>query len=90
MVEWVRLGLDIGRFDDAVFEPYLQRALSAGFRFAIFDELGDLPALYALNKAIPERGDFYAYEEYVAQRIDVPAFDPRGRVGGDGCDLTAR
>jgi GNAT superfamily N-acetyltransferase len=88
MVEWVRLGLDIGRFDDAEFEPCLERARSAGFGFATFAELGDSPAhrraLYELNRVcsadIPDRGPFYTYEEYVEQRIDVPTFDPRGVV----------
>ena len=40
--------------------------------------------LYELNKAcsadIPDRGDFYQFEEYVAQRISVPFYDPRGVV----------
>ncbi|MGW5864856.1 hypothetical protein ACWFRJ_22090 [Streptomyces sp. NPDC055239] len=26
------------------------------------------------------RGEFYTYDEYVAQRIEVPTFDPHGVV----------
>jgi predicted GNAT superfamily acetyltransferase len=44
----------------------------------------DNRALYELNKAcsadIPQRGEFYSYEEYLAQRINVPAYDPGGVV----------
>ena len=51
-------------------------------------ELGDTPAhrrrLYELNKAcsadIPDRGEFYSYDEYVAQRIEVAGFVPEGVV----------
>jgi hypothetical protein len=56
------------------------------YRVSSLTELGDTPeyryALYELNKAlsvdIPDRGQFYAYEEYLAERIDVPAFMPAG------------
>jgi predicted GNAT superfamily acetyltransferase len=51
-------------------------------------ELGDTAehrrALYDLNKTcsadIPDRGEFYTYDEYVAVRIDVPTFDPSGVI----------
>ncbi|GAB3834271.1 GNAT family N-acetyltransferase [Dactylosporangium cerinum] len=88
MVDWVRLELDVDRFDDAEFSLYLRRAEASGARFTTLAELGDTPlhlrALYDLNKTcsadIPDRGPFYTYDEYVAQRIDVPSFDPGGIV----------
>ncbi|GAA3233523.1 GNAT family N-acetyltransferase [Dactylosporangium siamense] len=88
MVDWVRLELDVERFDDAEFSPYLRRAEASGTRFATLAELGDTPphlrALYELNKTcsadIPDRGSFYSYDEYVAQRVDVPSFNPGGVV----------
>jgi len=88
MVDWVRLELDVEKFNDAEFEPYLQRARTSGTRFTTMAELGDTieqrRALYDLNKAcsadIPDRGKFYTFEEYVAQRIDVDTFTPRGVV----------
>ena len=88
MVDWVRLRLDVAGFDDATFEPYLRRAREAGVEFATLAELGDtadhLRALYELNKAcsadIPDRGEFYTYGEYFAQRIDVPTFHAAGIV----------
>jgi hypothetical protein len=56
--------------------------------------LGDAPEqrrkLYNLNKAcsadIPDRGPFYTYEEYVTQRIDVAAFNPKGVIVGNQGD----
>jgi GNAT superfamily N-acetyltransferase len=39
-------------------------------------------ALYELNKKcsadIPERGEFYTFEEYLADRIETPSYDPNG------------
>ncbi|GAA2362928.1 GNAT family N-acetyltransferase [Nonomuraea africana] len=86
MVDWVRLELHVDTFDEATFEPYLHRAQESGITFTTMAELGDTPAhrraLYDLNRTcsadIPDRGEFYTYEEYVAQRIDVPAFTPEG------------
>jgi RimJ/RimL family protein N-acetyltransferase len=88
VVNWVKLELDIEKFEDATFEQYLQQARSSGTRFTTMADLGDGPeqrgALYNLNKAcsadIPDRGPFYTYDEYVAQRIDVATFDPSGVV----------
>lgn len=41
-------------------------------------------ALYELNRTcsadIPDRGVFYTVDEYVAQRIEVPSYDPRGVI----------
>ncbi|WP_055480967.1 GNAT family N-acetyltransferase [Sphaerimonospora mesophila] len=88
MVDWVRLRLDVDGFDDGEFEPYLRRAQGSGIGFTTMAELGDTAdhrrALYDLNKMcsadIPDRGEFYTYDAYVAQRIDVPAFDPGGVI----------
>jgi len=87
-VEWVRLALDLTTFDESRFEPYLQRTAAAGIALATLAEVGDLPGhplrLYKLNRTcsadIPERGAFYSFDEYVAQRLEVPTFDPRGVV----------
>lgn len=87
-VEWVRLKLDLEAFDDAQFDPYLQRCRRAGLEFTNMAELGDTAAhrraLYELNKTcsadVPDRGTFYAFEEYLAERIDAPSYDPRGVV----------
>jgi GNAT superfamily N-acetyltransferase len=88
VVDWVRLQLDVNEFDDAAFEPYLRRARESGIDFTTMAELGDTAdhrrKLYELNKTcsadIPDRGEFYTYDEYVAQRIDVPTFDAGGVV----------
>jgi GNAT superfamily N-acetyltransferase len=88
MVDWVRLRLDVDEFDDAAFEPFLLRARDSGTDFTTMADLGDTAehrrALYDLNKTcsadIPDRGEFYTYDEYVAQRVDVPTFDPSGVI----------
>ncbi|MEV0144779.1 MULTISPECIES: GNAT family N-acetyltransferase [unclassified Nonomuraea] len=82
----MRLQLDLDGFDGAAFEPYLRRAEAAGVAFTTMAELGDTAghrrALYELNRTcsadIPDRGEFYTYDDYVAQRIEVPGFDPAG------------
>jgi len=51
-------------------------------------ELGDTAAkrraLYGLNKTcshdIPDRGEFYTFEEYLADRINTATYDPQGVV----------
>ena len=88
MVDWVKLELDIATFNDASFEQHLHRAESSGTRFTTMATLGTGPeqrqALYNLNKTcaadIPDRGPFYTYDEYVAQRIEVPTFTPNGII----------
>lgn len=101
MVDWVRLELDVGRFDEAAFVPCLDRARSSGVELTTLAALGDTPghrrALYTLNRTcsadIPERGAFYTYEEYVAERIEVATFEPRGvviaRHGGEWVGMSA-
>jgi len=52
------------------------------------EKLGDTTknhrALYELNKEcsadIPDRGEFYTVDEYLAERIEVESYDPRGIV----------
>lgn len=88
MTDWVRLQLDTDGFADAEFEPYLRQAGASGIGFTSMAELGDTPdhrqRLYELNRTcsadIPERGEFFTYDEYVAQRIAVLATDWRGVV----------
>ncbi|MFC9606367.1 GNAT family N-acetyltransferase [Streptomyces niveus] len=87
-VEWVRLKLDLDAFDDARFEPYLQRCWQTGIELTTMATVGDTAehrrALYDLNKKcsadIPERGEFYTYDEYLTQRIETPTYDPHGVV----------
>jgi GNAT superfamily N-acetyltransferase len=86
--DWVKLELDVRTFDAARFTEYAERCRTAGIRLSTLAELGDTPghrrALYELNKEcsadIPERGEFYTFEEYLGRRIDVPSFDARGVV----------
>ncbi|MEU6672251.1 GNAT family N-acetyltransferase [Streptomyces sp. NPDC046727] len=85
---WVKLELDIASFEAARFAAYVTRCRAEGIRLATLAELGDTPehrrALYELNKEcsadIPERGEFYAYEEYAERRFEVAGYDPRGVV----------
>ncbi|MFE9728815.1 hypothetical protein ACFYQ5_35920 [Streptomyces sp. NPDC005794] len=87
-IKWVRLRLDLHTFDDARFEPYLQRCRQDGIEFTTMAALGDTAehrrALYELNKTcsadIPERGEFYPFDEYLAQRVETATYDPRGVV----------
>ncbi|MBL1108586.1 GNAT family N-acetyltransferase [Streptomyces sp. 5-8] len=86
--QWVRLELDVAAFDAPRFEQYLTRCQAAGIRLTTLAELGDTPehrrALYELNKEcsadIPERGEFYSYEEYAERRFASAGYDPRGVV----------
>ncbi|MEU1309079.1 GNAT family N-acetyltransferase [Streptomyces cinnamoneus] len=98
---WVKLELDVTAFDASRFEGHLERCRDAGIRLTTLADLGDGPrqrrALYELNKEcsadIPDRGAFYTFDEYLAHRIDVPSYDPRGVVialdGDDWCGLSA-
>ncbi|WKX72368.1 GNAT family N-acetyltransferase [Streptomyces sp. XD-27] len=86
--QWVKLELDVASYDADVFEEYVTRCRSAGIRLTTLADLGDTPehrrALYELNKEcsadIPERGEFFTYEEFVERRFAVPSYDPRGVV----------
>ena len=87
-VEWVRLQLDLETFEDAPFEPYLQGCRQSGIDFTTMSDLGDTTecrhALYELNKTcsadIPERGEFYTFDEYLSDRIEIPTYHPGGVV----------
>lgn len=87
-VDWVRLRLDLETFEEARFLPYLRRCQETGTEFTTMADLGDTAdrrrALYELNRTcsadIPERGQFYTFEEYIAERIETPTYDPRGVV----------
>jgi len=87
-VEWVRLQLDLAAFDDDQFARYLRKCQQSGIEFTTLGDLGDTRenrrALYQFNKAcsadIPERGEFYTFEEYLTDRIETPAYDPLGVV----------
>ncbi|MGW5970611.1 GNAT family N-acetyltransferase [Streptomyces sp. NPDC055186] len=86
--QWVKLELDVAAFDAPYFETYVARCREDGIRLTTLAELGDTPehrrALYALNKEcsadIPERGEFYTYEEYAERRFGAAGYDPRGIV----------
>ncbi|MFB9906958.1 GNAT family N-acetyltransferase [Allokutzneria oryzae] len=64
--------------------PYLDRARASGVDFTTMAETDDRRALYELNKTcsadIPERGEFFTYDEYVAQRIEAPGVTKDGVV----------
>lgn len=87
-VEWTRLALDVDAFDTAAFMPYVERSRRGGLDFTTMAELGDTTigrrSLYGLNKTcsadISDRGEFYTFEEYLAERIKTPTYDPRGVV----------
>lgn len=86
--QWVRLELDLTTFDTERFERYVARCRDEGIHLTTLAELGDSPehrrALYELNKEcsadIPERGEFFSYEEFCTRRFDTPSYDPRGVV----------
>lgn len=86
--DWYRLSLNLGEFDERRFVTNLERQRESGIHFADFASLGDSAEsrrkLYELNRAcsrdIPNRGDFYTFEEYVEQRIEVPSFMPGGVI----------
>jgi RimJ/RimL family protein N-acetyltransferase len=85
---WVKLELDVASFDERRFEEYVARCHAEGIHLTTLAELGDTPehrrALYDLNKEcsadIPERGEFFSYDEFTERRIAVPSYDPRGVV----------
>jgi RimJ/RimL family protein N-acetyltransferase len=80
----VRLRLDVERFEPDRYAGVVDRCRRDGIEFATLGGLGDDDAnrrrMYELNREcsadIPGRGDFYTYPEYLAERIDVPGYDP--------------
>jgi GNAT superfamily N-acetyltransferase len=87
-VSWVRLQLDLNTFDDTRFVAGLRRCQQSGISFTTMANLGDTAgcrrALFELNKTcsadIPERGEFYTFDNYLAERIETRFYDPRGVV----------
>jgi RimJ/RimL family protein N-acetyltransferase len=87
-VVWLGLQLDLDKFDDAQFVAYQRRCQQSGINFTTMANLGDTAecrrALYELNKTcsadIPERGKFYTFDEYLAERIQTPLYDPEGVI----------
>ena len=85
---WLRLQLDLDKFDDAQFVAYPRRCQQSGINFTTMADLGDTAecrrALYELNKTcsadIPERGEFYSFDEYLAERIQTRLYDPIGVI----------
>jgi len=83
---WIKLELDVRTFDATHFTGYVERCRTAGIRLTTLAELGDTSShrrtLYELNKEcsadIPDRGEFYTFEEYLESRIDVPSLRGRG------------
>ncbi len=85
---WVRLTLDVDKFDADMFADVLDRCIRDGIVFTTMAELGDGESnrrrLYELNRTcsadIPERGEFYTYAEYCAERLAMPGYDPSAVV----------
>ena len=84
---WVRLTLSVDDFDAGAFADDVDRCTRDGIVLTTMSALGDHDAnrrrLYELNRTcsadIPERGEFYTYDEYRAQRIERD-YDPRTAV----------
>ena len=84
----MRLQLDLDTFDEAGFVANLQRCQESGITFTTMARLGDTAecrrALYELNRTcsadIPERGEFYTFGDYLAERIETRLYDARGVV----------
>jgi hypothetical protein len=87
-VDWVRLELDISRFEPTRFADLMAEVQGAGIRLTTLAELGNTTAqqqsLYALNAEcaadIPDRGPFFTWSEFRRTRLDVPSFEPHGVV----------
>jgi RimJ/RimL family protein N-acetyltransferase len=87
-VVWVPLQLNLDEFDDTRFVANLRRCQQVRNHFTTMANLGDTAecrrALYELNKTcsadIPERGEFYTFDDYLAERIETCLYDPHGVV----------
>ncbi|MER7110503.1 GNAT family N-acetyltransferase [Streptomyces sp. NPDC000229] len=85
---WVRLQLAVDAFDEERFDAYVRKCRAEGITLTTLAAVGDTPghrrALYELNKEcaadIPERGEFFPFDEYVERRFGTPSYDPRGIV----------
>ena len=89
-VVWVPLQLNLDEFDDTRFVANLRRCQQARNHFTTMANLSDTAecrrALYELNKTcsadIPERGEFYTFDDYLAEGIETCLYDPpRSRPG---------
>ena len=80
-VDWVRLELDLKRYEAPQVNPGLA---AAGLQLATLAEIGDTSEaryrLFELNREcsadIPGRGPFHTWEEYCQRRLDVAWFNP--------------
>jgi RimJ/RimL family protein N-acetyltransferase len=87
-VEWIRLELDLRTFDAEPFVDRAHRCRQAGIEFTTMKALGDTEVhrrtLFELNRScsadIPERGAFYTWDAYVAERLDILGYHPGGVV----------
>jgi len=87
-VSWIKLELDVHTFNAMIFAPFVERCRGAGLQFSTLAALGDSAehrrALYDLNRqcsaAIPGRGGFHTFKEYLQKRVEIPSFDPAGVV----------
>jgi RimJ/RimL family protein N-acetyltransferase len=78
------LTLDVDSFDPTMFASVVERCRREGIELSTMADLDDVETnhrrLYELNRTcsadIPERGDFYTYEEYRAERIEQPTYNP--------------
>ncbi len=81
--------LDVTRFDEARYEPHLERVRAAGFEIVTLRTLqGRDPdwqrKLYDLdvtvNREIPSTGEkhYPAFEDWLIRRLTTPKFDPDG------------
>lgn len=87
-VDWVRLELDISRFEPTRFADLMAEVQGAGIRLTTLAELGNTTAqqqsLHALNAEcaadILDRGPFFTWSEFRRMRLDGPSFEPHGVV----------
>lgn len=83
----VKLKLNLELFDENAFTSALALAQSNGISFSTMQDLGDTERnrrkLYELNKIcsadIPERGEFFSYEEFCKRRYGR-SYDPAGAI----------
>jgi hypothetical protein len=100
-VDWVELKLVLADFDDQLIAHRVAQADLRGISLSSYEDLGTgnlhVRELYELNREcardIPDRGEFYSFDEYVQQRIEVESFEPRCVViatsGGEWIGMTA-
>ncbi len=83
-VEWVKLELDLRDFSPGAF----MASLPTGVAVMTLPELGDgerrRREIYQLNKEcaadIPDRGQFFTWNEYQRVRFNAPQFRPQGQL----------